>query len=1099
MPSDGGSDSGLGAIGRTRYDRDAQIPQESWFGNYEFDMRAEPSYIKGGYRKKSIVSCQYYVQNQPAVCKFWKEGDPGRCGYVSGTVSSGTVSSGTNRDGIPSGYNEGFCDYLGRRSWCNKYDGGGKGEDPNFICLAPNPFLTGVISGDGRNVLKKDILGYNGGACDGYGCGRGKVFEGPLNKLLKTPIVCNYYRPWQMSVGLTLPQSYGEAIRSLSDNFSAQYYQALQKYNTSHALGVRLPFYFHVLNMRATMQKCLYWDDDRGAVFSLRSDGEGGYSIELSSNVRCTCEKEDCVPYKTLDSAGGRASWLLRNIWCKGGGPVCNGVRTDCPCYSGDWLYCTDDSMMNGMRVTANQLMELRFWTHDWDSQEEYDRYFESRPNWSDATTADLYTFEKYIPSYDRSVDGFGRQMLGKAIHMCMPASLWNRYYDPNIYITQDDIIYSAHGQELGTSSQGSHHFPTLMQEPWGYTQFYDMTVVYPFVSDDFSDDKMMEGCIKTTSDDRGIYHKYTNNPEFDFITVIGQTIRNKVVYAANKTITGGFDYINDYLSAYEMSPADRETMIKNIVDEFEENLILHSDATVKTVSDNVSGYFLATPLRLLVNELNHIVIVAVIGGEVFIFKHRLVESSFCGLLLQQTRFDHKPLKKQSLMGHFDPPATAEGSLMLLGASKSGDVYPAHSRHVVTLIDEYDEFAYIVERQDVSSDFSWGSVGNSPYVIVYMKDDRINYILNWGVSRASLSFIGDSNNSATSATANSDSPGDCSKEGLEVELEQVYPDKSTKTIIVDGYNYEYKGTSYSNSQSHSFLEPGIVVFRPKNLKDRMRRYSSKDWDLSIEAWALVFTPQETDGGKTAPDPPTYSARSSDNYRGDDRTSVGTHSASSGKDNPGGFPGFTRDVVKTPYVLSVSPTGFTVTGIKIGPIQVMGMAKAPNGKYVSASAIKVYVYTNTLFCRSVEINHAYKAIGKEEALNPFEGFALAPGGGYTPIGEERTAYNHPPCGDHLTSPGTGKGPMWYPYSRCDRADLYMLWAVCGSCVAPIDGSPRDDMRFCMTPSEIIMAALPIVIGLVHVEFNVTIHTPLFRKILLRVMLILLIQLMPSCTS
>jgi len=1042
MPSDGGSDSGLGAIGQTRYERDAGIPQEEWFGNYEFDIRADPSYIDGGYRKKSIVSCQYYIQNQPNVCDHWADGDPGKCNYVGEGVTD-----------IPSGYNNGECDYLGRRAWCNKYSG--KGSDPNFICVAPNPFLSGVIQGEGRNVLKSQILGYNDGFCDGQGCGRGASGGESIKELLKLPIMCNYYRPWQMSVGLTVPQSYDEAIRSLSSNFSEQYYRALKAYNTSHALGVRLPFYFQVLNMRATVQKCLYWDADRGTTFSLRSDDTEGYSIEIGSSINCTCEKEDCAPYKTLDPSGGRSRWLIRNVWCKAGGPVCNGARTDCPCYSGDWLYCTDDSMMNGMRVTANQLMELRFWTHDWDSQGEYDRFFETRPNWSDATTADLYTFEKYTSANDDGVDGFGRMMTGKSIHMCMPASLWNKYYDPSIYITQEDIIYSSHEDKSGTSTTEDHHFPTLMQEIWEYASFYDITVVYPFVADDFSDDKMMKGCIKTNNADRGTYHKYTNNPEFDFTVVIGQTIRNKTVYVANKTITGGFESINDYLSTYGMSPSDKEDMIKELINEFEEALLLHPDATVRTVSDGVSGYFLAGPVRLLVNCTNHIVIVAVIGDGVFSFKHRLVESSFCGLLLQQTSFEFKPDKKQALMGHFDPPAKAEGVLKLLGAADSAEAYPAHSRHVVNLLGEYDEFAYMVEKQDISSDLSWGSVGNSPYVVVYMKDDKINHIFNWGISKASLSPTSDD----TDSPSNSNSAGDCFKAGVVVELEQIYPDNHVQAIIVDGNNYSYKGTSYSNSQSQGFLEPGIAVLRPKEQKDMMRRYSSRLWELSVEAWAMVFTPQETDGGKTTPDPPTRDAEAADNPRGDQKSPGGRHSGTAGKGNPGGYPANTQDVVQTPYELSVSSSEFTVTGIKIGPIQVMGMARAPNGRYISASAIKVYVYTSTLFCRSVEVNHAYKATGAEEVLNPWSGFSVAPGGGYTPLGVDRHAYYHPPCGDHLVSAGTGQGPMWYPYSRCAQAGVYHVWAMCASCVSVIDGAPRKDMRFCMNPSEVVYGTYP----------------------------------------
>lgn len=1026
MPSDGGSGSGLGVVGgSTRYERDAEIPQEEWFGTYEFDIRPDPSYIKGGYRKKSIVSCQYFVQNQPAVCGYWSDG---KCTYT------------VHEDDIPSGYNEGHCDYLGRRGGCSKYNG--DGADSEFICVAPNPFLSGVMNGKGRNVKESEITGYAGGGCDGQGLGRGADVKGqPLVDILKAPIVCNYYRPWQMSVGFAAPQTYGEAIRSLSSNFSEQYYRAVKAYNSGLGFEPRLPFYFIVLNMRSLMQKCLYWDADRGASFSLEYDKDRGYYIKLASGNHCSCKKDECKPYTTLGAGG---PWLLQEVWNKEGSLICNGAHTDCPCYSGDWLYCTNDSMMNGMRVTANQLMELRFWTHDWDSQWEYDRYFESRPNWEDSTTADLLTFKEYLDA-----DGSGRLMSGKNIHMCMPASLWNKNYDPDVYILETDIIYELYSGKSGTASSGDHYFPTLMQEVWGYEKFFDMTLVYPFIYDDFDDGGMMEGCSKNM-DTKDRYHKFTNNPEFDFIAAIGQTIRDKVLYAANKTITGGFDSINDYIGFHEMPPNAKQAMLQDIVNEFEEALINHPDATIKTKTDKDSGYFLAAPMRLLVNELNHIVVVAVIGGGLFVFKHRLVESSFCGLLLQQTEFEHTPLKKQSLMGHFDPPAEAKGEFKKLGALEGVEVYPAHSRHVVNIMGEYDEYAYVVEKTDIGKDISWGSVGNSPYIIVYIKDKEISHIFSWAITEAWFSFP---------LTGPGSEGSHCADGKTKIEFEQVYPDKFIKAIIVDGTNYEYQGTAYSNTQAQGFLEPGVAILRPKDPKDMKRRYSTVKGSLEIKGWSLVFTPTETDPNKTTPDPPTKSAGASDNSRGDEPNSGGTSAASAGKNNSGGFPGNTQNNVKTPYEVIISEGGFKVKSLKTGPIHVMGFGLTSRQRHIAATAIKVYVYTNTLFCRSVEVNHAYKAIGAEEVLNPWEGFSVAPGGGFTPIGTDRHSYYHPPCGDHMTHAGKGIGPMWYPYSNCSKGAPYNLWAMCAYCVSPIEGTPRLDMRFCMNPSEIAYGAQP----------------------------------------
>jgi len=1013
-----------GGPGENRFIRDSEIPQDSWFDTYQYDIRADSKAVTMGYRKKTIASCQYYVNNLPVVCNYWS----GRsCGYEG-------------NDGQPSGYNNGNCDFMGRRSRCNKYTGG-NATDPEYHCVAINPFLSGLLDVDGKPLSEKDVLGYNGGSCDGMGCGRG-VGGGDmgLEDLIKQPVVCNYYRPWQMSVGLTVPQSYESLITKYGPirSYSADYYEALKRYTQDHSMGARLPFYFTVCNIRSRTQKCLYWDSDFGAEFVLTKDSAGNYYIDVTASLGagspCLKAKEDDEVAKFVALSDNPTYWLLRHVWAEAGGVVCNGARPDCPCYSGEWRFCTNDAMENGMRVTANQIMELRFWTNDWDSQQEYDDYFSQRPNWVDTTTADLYTFVEYTGS---AAHESGRLMLGKKLHMCMPASIWNKYFDPTVYVESTDVQFSG-GDEIGTSSEGGGcYFPTLMREAWGYKLFNQFSVVFPFVNDQFEDETNI-GC---ELDDRRpkMFEKYTNNPEFDFIHAIGQTIRNKRVYLINTEIAGSCGGMGYNLNITQMSYEDRIETGKELQEFLEDTKVAHPDAIREGFSDSIAGVFNVGPVRLLVNAINSLLIVVELGTYDYDFRHRLVNSKFGAGTLQQTYFDfpNEPKKYQSLMGSFDPPATAGGEMVLFGVGCDPDMAPAHSMHVINMMGEYDVYAYSVDKETVGTDMSWTSVGNSSYVLAYLKDPSISHIFRWGVTSASMTY--------TKGAADEHLEGPCSEESI--EMIPVFPSNNTVSIIVDGNNYEYKGTSFTSTQEQGFVIPGVVLLKPKDPEQEYHRFSKLSWELELEAWSMVFNATDSAPGKASKG--GKRSRDYDNSTAEGRLKTGM---SAGKKNG-------KDMVKVPYNLSISGNSFTVTDYSIGPVSVVGFAKDPRGRHLSASAIKVYVYASYAMCRSIEVNHVYKSNGPEEALNPWKGWALAPGGGMTSTGKTRYQSYHVRCGDHLMSFSSGKGPMWYPHSDCAKADIYETWAMCAYCVAPFEGIPRDDMRFCMTQAEVVYGEMP----------------------------------------
>ena len=116
-------------------------------------------------------------------------------------------------------------------------------------------------------------------------------------------------------------------------------------------------------NMRANCQKCVYWSQDHGTDFEM--DYLGGFaSMSLPEDplTECTCTDEACTPYKTIiDEWLPNTSDTLQYVLTKENGVVCNGAKPECPCYTGKWVYCVDDNMRDGMRITAEQILELRF------------------------------------------------------------------------------------------------------------------------------------------------------------------------------------------------------------------------------------------------------------------------------------------------------------------------------------------------------------------------------------------------------------------------------------------------------------------------------------------------------------------------------------------------------------------------------------------------------------------------------------------------------------------------------------------------------------------------------------------------------------------
>lgn len=1014
-----------------------EISQEQWWDFYQADPRPSISEIKSGLRFKTAVSCQYFIKGLPGLCKYWKAtpGESNRAGYCD------FYNIEQNNDlPEPSGYNFGNCDFLGRRSWCDRYES--DEPDSGFICAAMNPFLTGLTvplaetSTDDfrvRSVKKSEIGGYNGdtnsiGLCDGLGCGRGdtglnivnnilnksaeqsteedekSTLEKALEELLRAPVKCKYYRPWQMGFGSIEPET-----------------------NVK-----RLPFTFLVYNLRAKLQKCTHWNADSGTDFEIIEEN-GNYYIQLTGNTSyCTCNDEACEEYRTgSDSAYGAVQNILSRVWAESGSIMCNGAKPECPCYTGDWRYCIDEKMHNGMRITANQILELRFWTHTWNSKKEYDAFFAERPNWTDATSSDIFTFTKWKKMYSTE-EGVEAIMLGKKHSMCLPLNPFYRVFDPTRVIdpftevVEYPITYSNPLRIVGTSKEIEQAFPTLIRKLWNSRLVAPLEIIFPYYSNEYYDNISTEAspCAEYKID---FYTKVTNDPVKDYIVVVGYTVKDRDVYVLNTNMVGLPPYVDQYDSILSMS----DTIRKNFYSEIKSFIRNCNNSSYLNISSSDDeGFFISKPVPLVVNDINKLVILVDVGDGSWVFAKRNVESKFCGGIIVQNLYEYDPIGKSSsgktvipaFPEKFSTSPTIEGRFIAIGYS-SEDYFDAHAITSYSVINMYGEeklyysycFKWSSEQEQI---VPWIKVGQTSKIIVEIEDKNLNNLLDWEIVSAFFTRKEEDND-----------PADVKCYGSldEVEMEVIYPTEAVEIDPPDGGEITEVSLSYvSPCLSRQFFSPNGAILKPKD--DNIKLGFNRDrWELTVKYKYLYI-----DTGV------------------DVKSSV----------FPGEYLG--EELVETAnntLTVDINEANFSIKNISgTFPIYLLVFfyEKLQYGslkneyRIVSACVTKCYINMYMLNCRSVEIKYAYSTDATEYLYAPWTGLALYRGSAHA-LGPTRLSYSNP-CGDHENGVFSGKGPVWYPFDDCSDIDYYQEYAAGAWCTLPFDGPLTEGTYWYVNPNK-----------------------------------------------
>lgn len=978
------------------------------YSDQQYDPRPEEKEIKSGLRQTPLVACQYWIKGLSPICSNW-----------TGDVCSYT---GEKR---PSGYNNGNCDYLGRRSFCDKYKASTEENLKEYKCILPNIFLSGIgkASGDATvgitltAIPKEDIKGYCNGDCDGAGRGTGCAGTPGIS-----PIICTFFRPWQMGFGSLQPRDLKRTIKKDGSVYVSP--KALQEAHdaVSVSMKYRVPLAFVIYNLRAQFQKCAYWDNDYGSYFYIDDDSGYIYSDE-DLESKCTCPDEIAKQYCTLKNPTGNGAqdWLLQDVWSQANTIICNGAKPECPKYTGKWRYCDDNHMFMGALVTANQALELRFWANDWANQEEYESIFTERPNWQDVATADIQTFTKWHKLSSTAVDSIAE---GQIIHMNVcagksggePGESFDKVFDPTSVLTKTSIQYTAVGVNAGTTAppEGQVYFPTLIRD--FDKSFSDdrlggnrLTIIYPYsYYNPWSEESRPE--------DSAIFcYKYGSAIPHDTVSVVGYTVRNRAVYIFNA------DMIDDKCSPpselFTYSSVANISTVKTADNEDDNFMGLSpreifmiklkafiyqvtkydSDNVISEDSDNY-GYFKLGPLKLKYNQLNKIVICVAFADDDWDFRIRPVISDWCGGFLVQESFTQAGTG-EDVLSNFTPPAKITAATYPLSTSQVNTnldsiVHVASNEWTDENFNYHYTYSYCYKKYTVEDSVrQWKSIGSGGMVWAEIESGNINYLFEWGITEARMFYL----------------PSEDKPEEIWIDMENV---------VIE--------TFVSGKRS---VPPAVCIFKIKSGSGLLEEYvyfTHDEWRLEIKYWYKEFS---TDA--VIPGPNENFQISWPDF-----------------DNPNvSFEESTLDI-------SVSQDKITIENVNDQTISLMALFNAPDGRVIASMATKLLVQVVMVECRNVEIDYRYSQPTQWYKLLPETNMSrlATPPTSDECQGEYSPRYYRPPCGDHKNGDqclAVTKlpGPMWYPFITCEDNDFYREHSGAAYCTNYFPGCPRDDIRFC----------------------------------------------------
>jgi len=1007
-----------------------------WWNKVNPDARSKAEDIESGLRALSggdaqhiTVACQYWIKGLPSVCGNWKNGV---C----------AVSDAT-------GFNGGVCDGLGRNNLCSKYNS--KSEDLNqYVCVLPclskSGFGKQVESVTDyvylRSYKSDEIKGYNKkegsegvGQCDGLGMGRGKPGFGlSIAEIYKLRPVCRHYRPWSMGFGAVVPRPLPEVLPTTL----AELHDGLDSDPLTPVRRI-LPFAFNIYNQRAFYQKCVHWDALGGSSFMY--DEHGGIVLEVDPSDSCKCKSAGAEPYKTITKDWPvNVPYILINSWAEYGGIVCNGAKPECPCYTGEWLYCIDDKMRDGMRITAEQLLELRFWTSNWADQDEYDAYYKRKPgptagNSADETTSDIYTFT----DWDRldPLDPSNSIMNGMKHRLCVPVPLNNKKFDVAVYVEKEKVKYPKLKAITGTNAPGDVVFPTIVQslDSGGMGEFPPyIEIIYPYSKRD-PWDKGESPCEKSSDDDDICIHASNKAvlPGPD-VSVIGYSMPNKIMYVINTNSRPSDRLLKKlltlkHISNVKLSEKDKIKLyseITKLIEELQETNVGVATSYFDSITSDSDGFFAFGKVGLEYGKTNTLLVICKYSENPikYCFKSRKVISRFYGGYISQTEFTHDIGSGDQNYAPtvFKPAPTLSADIILINGTAI-TAFSVYSLFWAGILEEYVFMSYCINEytEEAVVILKWTNVGPTTYIFAEIDNIDLSYIFDFKVIEAYLFY-----------EAPEEDKTKLCEDKKQISLKQV------EDLGVDKHN----------------IPPNAVILKPT---DALGLRKGGSLSISYKYQKLeTFMASSEDGSAKVAWPEGMTAKGAGYYR----------------------------FVDSPYSVAFEKNKITVNGTRAGTYAVMAYIVDEQKRVQAATATKLLTCVNYSGCRNVDIFYKYEADATAYQLQPNAGLLTWRGadilfgvsgqkktllkglvGDNSSVGgsSKRVHKMIPLCGDHDCTPGSCIGPMWYPFDTCTDIMFYNVFNGAGQCTSPItEGRPTTNTpagwRYCQAPQYIAWVAV-----------------------------------------
>lgn len=978
--------------------------------------------------QQQLGSCQYWIKGLPAVCSHWDTAK-NICAY--------------NDNEEPTGYGVGLCDMLGRREWCSQYSKSATDNLEEYVCVAPCIERSGL----GRQIknelgslsyrpfLPSEIKGYNPdestgvGRCDGWGMGRGNQKEEfkTLEEIYIFPPMCRQYRPQQMGFGAVQPRPFHgsefpgkpfdptvnwipETLKDLHDGSQS---------DPLNVMPIRLPFIFQVYNLRAKFQKCAHWDSDSPAFFIIGDYGSDpvNYNIELDSGSRCVCEEvELCDPFRNITEEWvDNLPWVLQDIWAPYGGIVCNGAKPECPCYTGKWNYCNDNLMHDGMRITSDQILELRFWSFPFETKEDYDEFYRAKPGptqtgYSDETTSDIYTFTKWKKD-EETGNPLNSQMVGYVSSLCVPIVLNRIEFKRDTYVTNKVVEYPRASEYDGTNIDGEGVlFPTLVRSLMDPDDFVvKLFVVYPYKTLDpwnekpCDDTEKPDYCIHDTNI---LFHHSLNDEDVaintrygDSISIVGSCLPNKEIYVINSEIGGGLitNTLRRYKSIIEVNRDDWRKFNDELDRSINLSLEFGGDGIYVGSTNNV-GLFLIEGVDLKVNRDNELIVICKFNSSDFpeytYERVNVLSKYWCASIFQMSAICNIP---EDDSGSFDNnfPSWFDYGVSIEGIAYSAygtlsDVFSVYAFYQYGTGNDISYYSYCINEYNKSAFVTnWVQIGNTGYVWAEIDDENISYLWDFEVDSAKMYYTTSDNDKKNKNL--------CGNSEDYIELEIIFPNTE------DNMEY-YKSLRRS-------IPPNSVLLKA----EKPMGFFPSDWELFIE---YRYQKLETNmaGDRTVWPENLNSKLSQNRY------------------------------VESPFTVEILGKDLNTIKFKItnfgnvrsrGSIKLMVFVRDEFGRVQTAAATKFVVQGHILNCRSVDISYIYKGEAIGYSLEPSYGFFTWRGSPRViSAGDvERTHRKSAICGDHECGDPC-IGPMWFPFNDCGDMDFYNELNGAAQCTMPV---------------------------------------------------------------